>query len=106
MFMNMSTDISATVQATELFISPPPHLLPVHPPLPPSPHVLAFFCAQGPFPAKSMLEWHEAGYLHDMDLPVCGTASVKGGPGGGGGGGGGAACTYIGLPVGAARQVL
>ena len=25
--MNMSTDISATVQATELFISPPPHLL-------------------------------------------------------------------------------
>ncbi|GAB4816161.1 hypothetical protein N2152v2_003207 [Parachlorella kessleri] len=28
---------------------------------------------QGPFPASNMVEWHAAGYLHDMQLPVCGT---------------------------------
>lgn len=28
---------------------------------------------QGPFPAQNMIEWHTAGYLHDMSLPVCGT---------------------------------
>lgn len=29
---------------------------------------------QGPFPAKDMLSWHEAGYLHDLTLPMCGTS--------------------------------
>ncbi|KAL4421322.1 hypothetical protein ABPG75_010613 [Micractinium tetrahymenae] len=28
----------------------------------------------GPFPAKDMLGWHEAGYLHDKSLPMCGTS--------------------------------
>lgn len=30
---------------------------------------------QGPFPAQDMLSWHEAGYLHDMSLLMCGTVS-------------------------------
>jgi hypothetical protein len=28
---------------------------------------------QGPFPAKSMEEWFEAGFLKDASLRVCGT---------------------------------
>ena len=28
---------------------------------------------QGPFPAKSMIEWFEGGYLADSAIPVCGT---------------------------------
>lgn len=32
---------------------------------------------QGPFPAKDMTGWHEAGYLHDQTLPMCGTVSCS-----------------------------
>ncbi|WPT18104.1 hypothetical protein PSENEW3_00006106 [Picochlorum sp. SENEW3] len=28
---------------------------------------------QGPFPAKSMIEWFQGGYLSDSTIPVCGT---------------------------------
>lgn len=31
---------------------------------------------QGPFPARDMLSWHEAGYLHDLTLQMCGTVSA------------------------------
>jgi len=29
---------------------------------------------QGPFDAGAMLTWYKAFYLHDMNLPICGTA--------------------------------
>eukprot|EP00884_Botryococcus_braunii_P008929 jgi/Botrbrau1/18037/Bobra.0062s0027.1 len=28
---------------------------------------------QGPFPANNMITWFQEGYLHDMNLPICGT---------------------------------
>ena len=39
--------------------------------------LLLLLLLQGPFPASNMVEWHAAGYLHDMQLPVCGTVSQR-----------------------------
>ena len=35
---------------------------------------------QGPFPAKSMLNWYKQGMLHDMMLPTCGAVRAPGPP--------------------------